>query len=86
MIEPWRRLGSEVCSVGTIPRNPDSCLGRKRCQSPTSAHSPAADSVSIPRKQRSAAIVGAWRLSGITCSSAAISAARRATSISTPER
>ena len=29
-------------------------MGRKRCQSPTSAHSPAAESVSIPRKQRSA--------------------------------
>jgi hypothetical protein len=79
-------LWSEVCSVGTIPRNPDSSLGRKRCQSPTSAHSPAADSVSIPRKQRSRAIVTAWRRSGMTCSSVAISAARRATSISTPDR
>src|SRR4051812_33000923 len=29
---------------------------------------------SIPRKQRSAAMVGAWRLSGIVCSSAQVSA------------
>src|SRR4051812_2102688 len=61
-------------------------LGRKRCQSPTSAHRPAAESVSIPRKQRKRVIVIACRVSGMTCSSAAISAARRATSICTPAR
>jgi hypothetical protein len=39
MIEPWRRLVSEVRSVGTIPRNPDSCLGRNRCQADFGADS-----------------------------------------------
>ena len=31
-----------------------------RLKSPTSAQTPAADSVSMPRKQRSRAITGAW--------------------------
>jgi hypothetical protein len=79
-------LGVGGVLAGDDPQEPRQLFGRKRRQSPTSAHRPAAESVSIPRKQRSAAIVGAWRLSGMTCSSVASSAARRARSISTPAR
>ena len=50
VIDPCRRLVSEVRSDGTMPKKPDGDLGLgKRWKSPTSAHSPAADSVSIPR-------------------------------------
>jgi hypothetical protein len=66
VIAPWRRLLSDVCSEGTIPRNPETYLGLgNRRQSPTSAHRPAAVSVSIPRKQRKLAIVAACEQSGI---------------------
>ena len=54
----------EVYSLGTMPRNPDSRAGlANRSKLPTSAHNPAAVSVSIPRKQRNLAIVCAWLLS-----------------------
>ena len=60
VIWPCTRLVSEVYSHGTIPRNPDSSAGlAKRLKLPISAHSPAAVSVSIPRKHRSRAIVSA---------------------------
>ncbi len=60
VIEPCTRFVSEVYSHGTTPRKPDSSCGlEKRSKLPTSAHSPAADSVSIPRKQRSRAIASA---------------------------
>jgi hypothetical protein len=41
------------------PEKPRDLLGSKALKSPTSAHGPAAVNVSIPRKQRSRAIVGA---------------------------
>ncbi len=60
VIWPWTRLLSEVCSLGTIPRNSESRLGfEKRSKRPTSAPNPAAESVSIPRKQRNLATVSA---------------------------
>jgi hypothetical protein len=60
VIEPWRRLVSEVRSDGTIPINPDNMGGLgKRRKLPTSALTPAAESVSMPRKQRSRATVSA---------------------------
>jgi hypothetical protein len=30
VIAPWRRRSPEECSEGTIPRNPDSRLGRSK--------------------------------------------------------
>src|SRR5438270_6969241 len=51
---PCVRVSSEVYSLGTMPRKPDKSAGfSKRVKSPTSAHSPAAVSVSMLRKQRS---------------------------------
>lgn len=82
-----RRLVSEVRSDGTIPRKPDSRLGRgKRPKRPTSAHSPAAERVSMPRKRRSRAIATAWPQAGICCSSAAISPPRRPSSSTAARR
>jgi hypothetical protein len=60
VIAPWRRLSSLVYSLGAIPRNPGSSSGcAKRANSPISAHNPAADSVSMPRKQRNPGTVAA---------------------------
>jgi Transposase len=51
-----RRVPPEECSLGTMPRKPVRRAGRsKRSKPPTSAATPEADSVSIPRKQRSLA-------------------------------
>jgi hypothetical protein len=76
-----------VYSHGTIPRNPDKSVGlANRAKLPTSAPSPAADSVSIPRKQRSLATVAASPLAGTACSSTPISVARRCTSASTAQQ
>ena len=48
------------CSDGTSPRKLISCAARaKRAKSPTSAHSPTALSVSMPRRQRNRATVSA---------------------------
>jgi len=59
------RFSSEVYSLGTMPRKPDKSAGfGKRVKSPTSAHSPAAVSVSMLRKQRSRPTVSAWLLLG----------------------
>ncbi len=80
-------LVSEVRSVGTTPKKPDSRLGLgNRPKSPTSAHSPAPESVSMPRKQRSLAIAAAWPDSGTCSPSATISVARRPMSSSTAAR
>jgi hypothetical protein len=87
VIEPRRRLASEVYSEGTMPRKPARRLGRpKRPKSPTSAQRPAAESVSIPRKQRSLAITAAWLDSGTRCSSTPVSVPRRPVSSSTAAR
>jgi hypothetical protein len=84
---PLRRFSSEVRSEGTIPRKPASRLGRlKRPKSPTSAARPAAESVSMPLKQRSLAITAAWPDSGMASSSASISVRRRPASSSTAAR
>jgi hypothetical protein len=84
VIWPWTRFSLGVYSDGTIPRNPDSRPGfANRAKLPTSAHKPAAESVSMPRRQRSRATVGAWLLAGAASSSTPISARRRCTSPST---
>jgi hypothetical protein len=58
---PLVRFSSEAYSLGTIPKNPESSAGfAKRVRSSTSARSPAAVSVSIPRKHRSRATVCVW--------------------------
>jgi hypothetical protein len=60
MICAWTHFSLEVYSLGTISRNPDSGLGfATRSKLPTTAHKPAAGSVSIPRKHRNRAITGA---------------------------
>jgi len=53
---------------------------------PTSAQTPAADSVSIPRKQRSLAITVACELAGTASSSVETSVDRRPISSSTDAR
>jgi hypothetical protein len=68
------------------PEEPGELLGPETLEVADLGAQSGGHSVSIPRKQRNLAIVAAWALSGMTCSSAAISAARRATSISTPDR
>ena len=70
-----------------MPRNPEirAGLGNRR-QSPISAHKPAAESVSMPLKQRSRAICGAWLQAGTCCSSSANIDARRPLSSSTAAR
>jgi plasmid stability protein len=51
-------LGAVPGRAGTTPKNPESSAGlANRVKSPASAHSPAAVSVSIPRKQRSLATI-----------------------------
>jgi len=60
-------------------------LGKRR-QSPISAQTPAAVSVSIPRKQRNAAIADACELAGISCSSVVVRAERLASNSSIPAR
>jgi len=58
----------------------------KRAKSPTSAQTPAAVSVSTPRKQRSLEITGAWLEEGICSSSAAKSEERLPIKTSTEVR
>jgi hypothetical protein len=81
------RLLSEVYSDGTIARNPDNSAGlANRSKLPTSAHTPAVESGSIPRKQRNRATVLAWLLAGPASSSSPISVRRRCPSASTAQQ
>src|SRR3989442_7427198 len=59
VIEPRVSLSPDWCSEGTRPSQAASWPGRwKRAKSPTSRWSTSAESVSMPRKQRSLATVG----------------------------